>query len=139
MGTAKPRKAMRAVGAMSLLVGLAVGSAEEQQRTDNLTVSGRAECGTAGPVGRYTLTWTVVNPEANGEITIISAAESGAYEGEVDISPNPLTEGQRGTGSDGPVSGNTKGTVTLHVDYVTAGRVRGESTGVVHLEGDCVN
>lgn len=139
MGPGKTGKAMRAVGVMPLLVGLAVGSVEPQQPIDDVTVSGRAECGTAGPVGRYTLIWTVVNPKVNGEITITSATESGAFEGEVDISPNPLTGGQRGTGSDGPVPGNTKGTVTLGVDYVTAGEVRGKSTGVIHLEGDCVN
>lgn len=136
MGT---RKVACFAGAVSLLAGLAVGLAEAQQRLHNVVVRGEGVCGTAGPVGRYTLKWTVINPEVNGETTITSATESGAYEGEVDIEPNPLPAGESGTASDGPVPGSTEGPVTLKVDYVTAGGVKGQSTGRLYLEGNCVS
>lgn len=125
------------VGAAALLLSLSIDSADAQH-IDNVTVSGEAQCGTAGPVGRYALHWTVVNPKVNGETTILSATESGAYDNEINyFAPNPVPGGQDATASDGPVPGTTKGTVTITVEYVTAGGVRAQSTGSIHLDGDC--
>ncbi|MQA92513.1 MAG: hypothetical protein GEU90_20205 [Gemmatimonas sp.] len=124
--------------AVALVLGLSQVPLEATWPVHELVVRGEGVCGTAGPVGRYTLRWTVVNPEVNGETTIVSATESGAYEGTVSIEPNPLPAGANGTGTDGPVAGNTTGAVTLNVEYVTAGQVRGQATGELYLEGNCV-
>lgn len=124
-------------GAAALLLGLRMGPNEEPQPLQNIVVRGEGVCGTAGPVGRYGLEWTVVNPKVNGETTILSATESGVYDGAVNFSPNPVPPGGNATASDGPVSGTTKGVVTLDVEYVTAGGIGGQATGELYLEGNC--
>lgn len=102
-----------------------------------VTVTGTATCSTAGPVGRYTLNWTVTN--GDGEpVTIDTATESGAFTGTITtFTPNPILDSGSATATDGPVPGSTSGTVTLTVDW-TVGQTPGTSTGTIDLAGDCV-
>lgn len=127
-------KAIPFAGAIALLLGSAVGSAEAQEPIDNLLVQARPVCAIPGTV---VLTWRVVNPKENGRVIIKSATVSGVYEGDVSFDPNPLPAGAQATGDDGPVPGDTKGKVTLTVDYVTAAGVVGQSKVSVDLSGQC--
>lgn len=117
--------------------GTAAGTVGSQDRIDNVIIRGEGTC--AVPTGHafYALNWVVINPEANGQIRITSATESGAHEGDVGVRPNPLSGGETGKAGDGPVAGDTEGTVTLTVDYVTSGGEKGRSSGSLFLEGNC--
>lgn len=101
-----------------------------------ISVSGTATCGTAGPVGRYTLNWTVTN-NSSAAVQITSAVESGAFVGNVTFTPNPIPASQSATGSDGPVD-NTSGVVTLTVDASIVGGPSTQVTGTIQLAGNCV-
>lgn len=133
------RRATSFTGALVLSIGLTVGWVDAPQPKADLIIRGKGVCGTAGPVGRYTLNWVVINPETNTEITVTSATESGAYKGgEVYLDRTRLDGGQSATATDGPVPGTTEGTVTLTVHYVfndTGGEA--ESSGSLFLEGSC--
>lgn len=124
------------VGAMLLMVGSIAGWVDAPQRMAELVVRGNAVCDTGGT---YTLNWVVINPETNTEVTIASAAESGAHKGgEIYLDPTNLKGGESATGSDSGVPGTTKGAVTLTVHYVfndTGGEA--QSNGSISLEGTC--
>ena len=100
-------------------------------------VTGEAVC--AVPTGHpeYQLNWSVENAN-DFEIVIGSAVESGAWAGNVTITPNPLAAFATGTGSDGPVPGDTAGTVTLTVNWSVVGGPSGVATGDISLNGDCL-
>lgn len=125
-------------GTMALLVGLAAGPVEVLPPEAPPTIRGEGVCDTSGPLGQYMLSWAVINPQSNSEITILSATESGAYEGQVYLDSTHLGAGESATGVDGPVPGTLSGTVTLTVDYVVnATGEKGEARGRIQLAGDC--
>jgi hypothetical protein len=128
-----------AAGAAALALAFTVPTASAQVYP--VTVTGQATCGTAGPVGRYTLTWTVTNGDGLS-LAIDSATESGVFTGTVTITPNPIPASGSGTGSDGPV-GNVAGQVMLSVAWTAGGSgtlpgTPGTSTATITLAGDCV-
>lgn len=126
------------VATVLLLTGPAGSFAGAQRQDVRPIVRGEGVCDTSGPLGTYTLSWAVINPETSGDITILAATESGAYKGQVYLNPVQLESGASATGSDGPVPGTLSGTVTLTVDYVVnATGARGTSRGSIHLAGDC--
>jgi hypothetical protein len=126
-----------AAGAGALALGLMVPAADAQQYP--VTVTGTATCSHAGPVGRYTLNWTVANGDGL-DLTVTSANQSGVTTGDVTFTPSPIPSNSSGTGSFGPV-GNVAGTVTLTVAWSagTGQPQTGTSTGTITLAGDCVN
>jgi hypothetical protein len=124
-----------AAGALSLL--MALSPATSDAGIAMVTATGVAVCDTAGPVGRYTLNWTVTNNQG-AEIDITAAAESGAFTGTVTFTPDPVPDNTSATGSDGPVPGDTVGTVTLTVDWVVVGGPSGQAVGTIDLAGNCV-
>lgn len=125
-------------GTLVLLVGLAAGSVGAQRQVEKPIVRGEGVCDTSGPLGQYMLSWAVINPETGSEITILSATESGVYEGQVYLDSTHLAAGESATGVDGPVPGTLEGTVTLTVTYVVnATGESGESRGRIRLAGDC--
>jgi len=128
-----------AAGACLMVLALAVPTASAQVYP--VTVTGQATCGTAGPVGRYTLNWTVTNGDGLS-LTVDSAVESGIFTGNVTILPAPIPPSSAGTGTDGPV-GNIPGVVTLTVNWTTSAGgtsvgTSGTSTGSITLAGNCV-
>lgn len=129
------RKASFFVGAM-LLVGSTAGWIGAPQRMAELVIRGNGVCDTDGT---YTLNWVVINPESNTEVTIASAAESGAHKGgEIYLDPTNLKGGESATASDSDIPGTTKGAVTLTVHYVfndTGGEA--QSNGSISLDGTC--
>lgn len=150
--TTRVRVALGALvlGAATVLPALPASS---QVVPSPVNITGEAECSTAGPVGRYQIGWTVTNllPQPQGgnslggalvnDVMVVSATESGAFTGTVTINPNPIAPQGSGSGSDGPVPGDTNGVVTLTVawSYFNGeSTVTGTSTGTVTLAGDCV-
>lgn len=133
------RRAMCFAGVLILAAITSASSGDAQRGASDLIVRGEGVCGTAGPVGRYTLSWVVINPESNGAITITSAAESGAYKGGgISLDPARVEGGASATATDGPVPGTLQGTVTLTVDYVVDSTgATGRSSGRLFLEGNC--
>ncbi|MFN8038720.1 MAG: hypothetical protein U0Q07_05860 [Acidimicrobiales bacterium] len=144
-----------AFGAVALGALTVVPAIPASSQQNPVTVTGQAVCGTAGPVGRYRIDWTVTNSLQGqqvpknlplggaviDDVMVASATETGAWTGTVTIDPNPIPAQSSGTGSDGPVPGNTTGVVTLTVvwsyfDGETT--VNGQSTGTATLAGDCV-
>jgi hypothetical protein len=106
-----------------------------------VNVTGTAHCNQATGHDTYTLEWTVENTSASYSLIVQSAVESGAWDGVVSISPNPIPAASDGTGSDGPVPGDTTGTVTLTVDWqlnIVTAVIDGTSTGTIDLDGSCV-
>jgi len=100
-------------------------------------VTGEAVC--AVPTGHpeYQLNWMVENIQ-DFEIVIDSAVESGAWTGNVTITPNPIASAGSGTGSDGPVPGDTVGVVTLTVQWSVVGGPSGQAIGEIVLDGTCL-
>lgn len=129
------RKGSCLIGAAVLVVGLTAGWMDAPQQPADLIIRGDAVCDTDGT---YSLNWVVINPETNTEVTISSATQTGAHEGEIYLDPTRLKSNQSATGSDGDIPGSTSGAVVLTVHYVfndTGGEAA--SSGRVVLRGDC--
>lgn len=129
------RKSSCLAGAIALAVGLTAGWVDAPEPPADLMIRGSSAC---DPDGTYSLNWVVINPEANTEVTLSSAEQSGVHSGEVYLDPSRLKANQSATGSDVDVPGKTEGTVVLTVQYVfndTGGQA--ESSGSIHLDGSC--
>jgi hypothetical protein len=138
------------VAAAVVGAGLCAGPALAQTAPDPVTVAGSADCGHAGPVGRYTVGWTVTNASGFSLTLTTPADETGTLDGQpanrqVDLSPNPVgatAPDNTATGTDGPITGTTTGTLTLTVHWTfTNGQTptSGDSSATVTLAGDCLN
>jgi len=155
MHTLTKTRVQTAFGALVLAAATLLPAIPASSQQNPVSVTGETECSTAGPVGRYTIFWTVTNllpqpqQEANlpqggtliNDVMVVSATESGAFTGTVTINPNPIAPQGSGSGSDGPVPGATAGVVTLTVAWSYFNgetTVEGQSTGTVTLAGDCV-
>jgi len=153
MHTLTKARVQVALGALVLGTATVLPALPASSQVNPVGITGEAECSTAGPVGRYTLGWTVTNllPQPQGgnslggalvnDVMVVSATESGAFTGTVTINPNPIAPQGSGSGSDGPVPGETSGVVTLTVAWSYfdgQSTITGQSTGTITLAGDCV-
>jgi hypothetical protein len=132
----KPRFVAAAL-ALTLTSAVVLASPASAGEINPVVVSGSATC----DVDAYQLDWTIQNNDGTNGVIITSALQSGAWEGPVAPAPNPIPAGGSASASDGPVPGDTVGTVSLtvgwQVDIVTA-VVTGTSLGTIDLAGDCV-
>jgi hypothetical protein len=105
-------------------------------------VTGTATCNIPTGHDTYQLDWTIENVYPTNGLIINSAVQSGAWEGPVVVAPNPILIGASGSASDGPVPGDTVGTVTLTVDWeldAAVAVVTGTVIGTIELDGDCTS
>jgi hypothetical protein len=118
----------------------------------SVTVTGTATCNAATGHPTWTLHWTIDNtisietptrvpqivltPEL---IDINTADESGLVTADIlsAVSPNPIPANGSATATDGPVSNELIGDVTLTVGY-SGEFIEGSANGTVHLDGTCV-
>jgi hypothetical protein len=105
-----------------------------------IVVTGTATCDLPTGHGTYQLDWTVRN-QLEDPVVVTSAVQSGAWAGPVTVAPSPIPpDGGTGTASDGPVPGDTVGTVTLTVTWHAEEGAEGTDTavGTIELDGDCI-
>ena len=125
--------ALAALAVASVGVGVAPAGAG----ATGVFVTGEAVCDLPTGNGTYQLNWMVENFQ-DFEIVVDSAVESGAWVGNVTLTPNPIPSTDTATGSDGPVPGDTVGVVTLTVQWSVVGGPSGQAVGQIELDGTCV-
>jgi hypothetical protein len=94
----------------------------------SLDVSGEVTC---RDDGAYLIVWTAANPAIFPSAAIEAATLSGALEGSVTFTPNPIPGGESATGTT-EAPGDTTGIVELDVNFGFGGTV-----AEIELAGDC--